>query len=439
MLVKIHKRGSGAGRGPIDYLLGRDREREHARVLSGDPEQMIELIDSNKFAQKYTSLVLSFAENDLPEQDKRQIMDDFEGTLFPGLDKDQYSILWVEHLDKGRLELNAVVANVELISGKRLQPYYDRADRPLVNAFQQITNNRYGLTDPDDPLRARALVTPANLPEATKRAQEAITSGLMGMVASGQINDRNDVIKTLQHGGFEIARTTPTTISIKNPEGGRNVRLKGAIYAESFRGGDQLSGAIEARAEAYAADVEQRIGAAQSTFDSCLNKKRGYHIGRFRKNAAKFQAGGDAKPLDNTAIVPNLRRSVSDNSVLFHGAVSAKHQPTENEVAGHDGAGERVIRQRRAVERAGQAVSRASGASAITDSRISEFKAFIKAAAERIKTHAGNVFNRGLQQKPDKDSVSRGRETRAGRDRPSRNAGNRATNSKNMPAPRDGV
>ncbi|WP_176212137.1 relaxase/mobilization nuclease domain-containing protein, partial [Klebsiella pneumoniae] len=54
-------------------------------------------------------------------------MDSFERTLLPGLDKDQYSILWVQHLDKDRLELNFVVANVELQSGKRLQPYYDKA------------------------------------------------------------------------------------------------------------------------------------------------------------------------------------------------------------------------------------------------------------------------------------------------------------------------
>ncbi|EEZ6074964.1 relaxase/mobilization nuclease domain-containing protein, partial [Escherichia coli O6] len=50
--------------------------------------------------------------------------------------KNQYSILWVEHQDKGRLELNFVIPNMELQSGKRLQPYYDRADRPRIDAWQ---------------------------------------------------------------------------------------------------------------------------------------------------------------------------------------------------------------------------------------------------------------------------------------------------------------
>jgi hypothetical protein len=29
-------------------------------------------------------------------------MDSFERTLLPGLDKDQYSVLWVQHQDKDR-------------------------------------------------------------------------------------------------------------------------------------------------------------------------------------------------------------------------------------------------------------------------------------------------------------------------------------------------
>jgi hypothetical protein len=47
--------------------LGKDRDREDARLDRGDPEQMIQLIDSTYFAQKYTSGVLSFAERDLEE------------------------------------------------------------------------------------------------------------------------------------------------------------------------------------------------------------------------------------------------------------------------------------------------------------------------------------------------------------------------------------
>ncbi len=35
MIVKFHPRGRGGGAGPVDYLLGKDRQREGATVLQG--------------------------------------------------------------------------------------------------------------------------------------------------------------------------------------------------------------------------------------------------------------------------------------------------------------------------------------------------------------------------------------------------------------------
>ena len=132
MIVKFHARGRGGGSGPVDYLLGKDRQREGATVLQGKAEEVRELIDASAYAKKYTSGVLSFAEKDLPPGQREKLMASFERVLMPGLDKDQYSVLWVEHQDKGRLELNFLVPNTELLTGRRLQPYYDRADRPVL-------------------------------------------------------------------------------------------------------------------------------------------------------------------------------------------------------------------------------------------------------------------------------------------------------------------
>ncbi|MGS6447051.1 hypothetical protein, partial [Enterobacter intestinihominis] len=49
--------------GPVDYLLGKDRQREGASVLQGKPEEVRELIDASPYAKKYTSGVLSFLDN----------------------------------------------------------------------------------------------------------------------------------------------------------------------------------------------------------------------------------------------------------------------------------------------------------------------------------------------------------------------------------------
>ncbi|MXD28281.1 hypothetical protein FQZ90_26885, partial [Escherichia coli] len=82
------------------------------------------IIHAMHFSNKYTLDVMSFAEKELAPGERERVMTSFERVLMPGLEKDQYSILWVEHQDKGRLELNFVIPNMELQSGKRLQPYY---------------------------------------------------------------------------------------------------------------------------------------------------------------------------------------------------------------------------------------------------------------------------------------------------------------------------
>ncbi|RYG16232.1 MAG: hypothetical protein EOO07_13685 [Chitinophagaceae bacterium] len=259
----------------MDYLLGKDRDRADARLDRGDPEQMIELIDSSNYAQKYKSGVLSFAERDLDEHQKQAIMDSFERVLFPGLDKDQYSILWVQHLDKDRLELNFVVASVELQTGKRLQPYYDRADRPRLNAWKDLVNDHYKLHDPNDPINKRELCTPNNLPKTKIKACEAITNGLLGVAERGDLKNRDDVIKTLENAGFEIARTTKKSISIKDPDGGQNIRLKGAIYEQDFRFSKELRADIERASQEYRADRGNRVQEARKTLDRLTERKRG--------------------------------------------------------------------------------------------------------------------------------------------------------------------
>jgi len=146
MIVKFHPRGRGGGAGPVDYLLGKDRQRDGASVLQGRAESVRELIDASPYAKKYTSGVLSFAEADLPPGQREKLMASFERVLMPGLEKDQYSVLWVEHADKGRLELNFLIPNTDLLTGRRLQPYYDRADRPRIDACKRWSTAGWGFT-----------------------------------------------------------------------------------------------------------------------------------------------------------------------------------------------------------------------------------------------------------------------------------------------------
>ncbi|MDF5144412.1 relaxase/mobilization nuclease domain-containing protein, partial [Vibrio parahaemolyticus] len=180
--------------GPVEYLLGKDRNRDGATLDRGDPDEIQALIDSSPYAKKYTSGVLSFEEADLDRQTKDKVMSSFEKALLPGLEADQYSCLWVEHRDKGRLELNFVVPNVELQTGKRLQPYFDKADKPRINAWKTGMNASLKLHDPDDPINKRELTTPRNLPASKQEAARAITDGLLSLAGNGELRTRQDVV-----------------------------------------------------------------------------------------------------------------------------------------------------------------------------------------------------------------------------------------------------
>ena len=284
MIVKIlGNKGGGSAGAAIDYMLGKDRDREKARLISGDPDLTARIADNLDFQNRYTVGVLSFEEVDLPEKQKDQIMQDFEKTILAGLERDQYDITWIEHTDKGRLELNFIIPNVELSTGKRLQPYYDKVDRPLVENWKQKTNFEYKLSDPHAPEKAQAIkvLNTQHLPKNVKEIKEKIGLAIADQISQGMIKDRKDVIDTLEKAGFEIARQTERSISIKNPDGQRNIRLEGKIYEN--RQFDQQFAEEHSRARTeYQGTSRERYETALGRLQSLVESKQQANGERFK-------------------------------------------------------------------------------------------------------------------------------------------------------------
>ena len=333
MIIKFFKRGQGSGAGPLNYLLGaKDTPRDGAKVLYGDPKLTEQLINTTPFKQKYKSGVLSFTEDatQFTKEQKKDIMQRFEDTLFVGLEPDQYDILWVEHTDKGgRLELNFVIPCQELRSGKRLQPFYAGADLVRVNAFKNIINQEYGLTDPNDPERKR-LINPyvnnaprptpydrpskskekeqekeddeiiAN-PESTFALKEAIDRRMRHSLEKGILSNRNSVLYSLEDMGLAIKRTTKNSISVAHPAMKRNVRLKGIIYEEGFQALAQRAHLIKNRQEDYERTNESRGNRDLRTWTKGMEIKQEYHQKLYGDIKAPEPLGLDIVviPLDN--------------------------------------------------------------------------------------------------------------------------------------------
>lgn len=320
MLVKFFSRGSGGGDSPVNYLLGDDRDREGASVLRGNPEITKELINSTDYARRYTSGCLSFEEaaDDITDKAKAQIMDAFEKTLFAGLESDQYNILWVQHKDKiktdkngkpilgadgqplKRQELNFLIPNQELRSGKRLQPFYHGADMKRVNAFQNVINMRFNFSDPHDPAKKRFnsphFSRSANLKGIDKKdytekqlelvthksSKNELTAHIYELAAAARFRSRNDIQKELERQGMEVKRKSDNFISVKSPKFAKNIRLDDPIFNIDFRPQDYIAMAMRQKQKNYEQDKKRILADSLETLKEGIKIKAKYHQERFQ-------------------------------------------------------------------------------------------------------------------------------------------------------------
>ena len=268
MLVRFFSHGkvkkgfatrSGGGGDVQSYLLfeGNDKTkpREGARLIYGDDAVTTEIINGIKNSKIYTSGVLSFApEESITDTQKIEIIESFEANLFPGMIRGEYSGYWVEHQDKDRQELHFVFADIHLPTGKALPVYYIGKDFDLVDSWKDLINIDYGLEDPNDPKRKRAyrlkgyeynqqkqqeIDAQANLAGQKEKKvfiEEQIALHLIEAIAGDEsIQTQADVIKLIGS-MFEITRIAKDgkSISIKHPDGSRNIKLKGMMYEREF-------------------------------------------------------------------------------------------------------------------------------------------------------------------------------------------------------------
>lgn len=343
MLIKFFKRSlktahGGKGRNPrtsMNYLLNKPEGK--VRVLRGNPELSVELAEAMESANPYTVGCLSFEEVNIPEEDKKAIIQRFEESFLAGLDAEQYNICWIEHTDKGRLELNFFVPNVELSTGKRLNLYYDRADRHLAESFKKSINLEYGLTSPDEPQKRQTVSIDKSLSKNTKDAVAALNRLIESEFKLGHIQNRQDVVNCFEQYGFEIVRQSEHYLSIKN-ENGRNIRLKGAFYEQTFRVDKECRAIAKAEREAGRDRNRGEIEQAREQLHKSIGAKLCENRQRFKKSGRESKS--------------KIAQSIQNTNQLYWGdyhsalsGYSVSHLSSEQCLGGYEGVEEvsRVI------------------------------------------------------------------------------------------------
>lgn len=264
MVVKFFGNKKGGSVKALDYLLNEREKNGTARVLVGDEQLTRNIINSISFKHKVCVGCLSFEEENIDEDLKYKIMEDFEKHLLPSLESDQYNILWVEHTDKNRLELNFVIPKIELTRKIALNPFYHKQDLSRVDTWQNLINVTYGFTDPKDPAKERTLQG-ASKKISLQKDYEKLDEMIHELVKSGQIHNREQMIELLNENEIFVNRVGSDYISLKLPDSKKARRYKGGIYSEQFTSIGEFE-RISKRAERRATDYNNRCTSREIDF-----------------------------------------------------------------------------------------------------------------------------------------------------------------------------
>ena len=230
----------------IDYCLNPERVADGtARVIKGDELITRSLIEISPYSQKATFGVLSFAEvgKSFPEELKLNIIKNFERAFFGDFMKERVNVLWVEHTDKnGRLELNFIVNNLDLKSGKSYNPYQFKRDVKRLSAFAEFMNNAYNLSSPKDPSNKATHNINTKSKGLKRKAEKAdeLEQQILEQITLENITSREQVINFIKEQGHEVTRVANSTtkngasISVKLAGTKKAFKLKGYYCNENF-------------------------------------------------------------------------------------------------------------------------------------------------------------------------------------------------------------
>lgn len=352
MVVKFFGNKKGGSTASIDYLLNERKSKGTARLLQGDEQLTRDIINSLNFKQKTTVGCLSFEEKSINEDLKYKLMADFENMLLPNM-QDRYNILWVEHIDKGRLELNFVIPKIDLESQKSLNPYYHKADLKRVELWQDLTNLENSFTNPKDPSKARTLETNSKELHLSKD-YETLDKTLHELVNAGALESRADIIELLQKNNIEVTRTGADYLAIKLPESKKAKRFKGEIYNEQFTSTGELDKVSERKKREVEQfnnrDIKQEIRELRAELNQHTQAKVEYYGKRFKRDNQEKELSTNKhnshidSSYNNSFAMDSIRETVQrtdKRNILLH-----QNERLENDSTGNPTI-ERIRREQR--------------------------------------------------------------------------------------------
>ncbi len=404
MLIKFLPTNKGNIKRLIDYLTKEYDLKGAVRdplpeILAGDPQQLILITQTLRFKQKYQTGVISFAPGDDPTEDQQaEVMSYFERTAFPGLDRDQYDILWVRHSHtrENRTELHFVLPCVELNSRKSLTVTDPKSHLYYYTALRDYFNFKYGWADPSDPARRRNLqpdfhayihshnerVSNFSLKMKTRDdIKRKIHEFIEQQIEDGIIYDRYTMKIVLELQGFTLNREGKDYISIKRDDFSKPIRFKGKIYERGWRADSEIDRRIQDQGDSKQGvtgeDYQRRVRELQEDLERRISNRAKRFSQRYAKAKwDEYYSSLVERHLDDHQSIDGISQPQSIN-------INTAEQSTTNQQVGEkdDGLGKGIAEITRPIQ---QGISAGKATATATNEGVAEFFRRINEGTEEI-------------------------------------------------------
>lgn len=334
MIIQIFdNRKNGSATGAVNYILSlRDWKgniREVApKILEGSPSltREIDEIYCQKYANKCISGVIAFADDeDLNDKQKKQLIEDFEKT-FLGNMRDKTNVLYVEHRDKGNLEIHFVINRVAILeSGKALayNPFPPgKMNIELKDCFRDLQNEKFGFKHVvEDPLKTKLTKGERQARRLDKDetsflhfdSKDKLERAIRKLVKDGTVSNRDELLKFLVAQGLKV-KTTANSISIEN----KHVEAK-SDYAQKYGSFHRFKDGIFSRSDDKSykeikAEAKEKA-AKPKNFEAIAKKLERLVQARNDYNSKRYEAAEKAPPKFAAKIAASSQNAIQDSSL----------------------------------------------------------------------------------------------------------------------------
>jgi len=245
MIAKILRNGDSDASKCIKYIEGghdhKGDSRDRCVNLYGDSRMLLSVIKVMTRKWRYLSSTISFTKEESQRLSDDEILDlafSFAKHLFVGTLLSNIPTVIQLHEHDGTIDVHIVQARYDTSIGKSFEPFVlKRGDLERLRLWQDLQimeNNK--LDDPRETLRIRLVNPPSRkLPKDKRRVVKSIQKDILSDFKSGCIHNRDDVIKTIEDLGFTIKVKYLDSIVIQLADDLLGIKLKGAVYHESFK------------------------------------------------------------------------------------------------------------------------------------------------------------------------------------------------------------